>query len=529
MLLGNNPLIYREWRVATRPARLCAFLLGVAFLLTMAYTFISMREYNRYEVVLIVNLVTVNRQFATFVIGLQFFIAFYWCFGLALDSLVMEKVRSAHEFFITLPISASDKVLGIFLGTTLLPMLAVLLLVPVGLGFGLAGGLDLESMVWLYVLMIAGWAAFALGGLAMSTFVGKARRAWLAVAVLVIVGMGTISAANSPSALAPLLTLSPYGQMVASLADREAWYPALDQGVCSFYGLEAPWQVCPLVLYAFLAVVFYAVSAWRLTRPEGRPLPRLAVLAGFAAFQFLLIGFLSYAFQGYSGYGSEPTWACLTVSFWVVLLWGIGSMPSYARLMEWAESKPRWPVRLITESLSDTRTPSLVAAGVLWVMAAAAVVFIDQLYWHNLHVLNLAAVALVWLVFMMAYLSICLAGCVSARYRGKATGVVLIGVVAAVPLIFSAGIENLEWLRNATPVGMVRYCRDLVNGRIMVRYCGDLVSGRIVENMHWGDPATLSLAWGLCLLLIAGLWAARGFRVMLRISPRAGKLAARSA
>ena len=505
LALHKNPLIYRHSRMATRPGKVFASFMVVLALMALGYLYIFMEErFSAHQI----DYAKVLRVFCMYILVIQLLMAFYGCLAVTLESVVTEKVGNTYEFFVTLPITAVDKVIGLCAGKTLMLVIAVLILVPLGLFSALFGGLSMSKLAWLYVLTFAGCLAFSLLGVAVSSSIGKNRGVWVLMVLLFFFlgsGLSGLGDDNDFTAV-PFMTLSPFAFFRATV--EPAWNMAaiFRSGGYHFYGLEVPWQVCPLVLYAFFACVSFVVAARKLSRPEPRPLQKWAVILAFVVFQFLLTGFLADSLQASRWDPIDVTKAYFIAFFVVTLGWGVFSCPEYAGLMEWVEKKHRWPVRLLTESFTDIRTPSFIPATVLWLVTAATVICIDRLYWQRLGVLPVLVIALVELVFIWAYQSLFLAGCLSVRRYGRAVGAVFVVAAILIPSVFSS-IEGMGWLSNATPLGVMD-----VEGRFLWGY---LVDGSSVPSAVY---ESLALAAGQ--LVVFGLLAALLFNRIHAISPR---------
>ena len=290
LYLHKNPLIWREWRIATRPRRLWGGAIGLLILLILAYSFIDLGVSSEDPPG---EWTTTASRFSLFVIGVQVLLVFLAALGATLDTVVAERLRKTYDFLVTLPISGADKVVGLALGSTLPFFLAFLVLTPIGIISGLAGRLDPANLMWFYLIMFTGYLAVALTGMAWTSSFARYRGGWLVVLVSFAVGAALIAAPLSYYFTAiPVLTLSPYGLMVASFADTEEVARVFRDGMTSFYGLRTPWQLCPVVFYLFVAALSFAVATRKLSKPEGRPLPRWAVIVAMFVFQFLLFGFL---------------------------------------------------------------------------------------------------------------------------------------------------------------------------------------------------------------------------------------------
>lgn len=505
LALHRNPLIYRHWRIASRPGKLLGSFMAVFALMALGYLYIFMQERFSTDPMYMGK---VFRSFCMYILVVQILIAFYGCLAVTLESVVTEKTRNTYEFFVTLPISAGDKVIGLCIGKTLLLLIAVLILVPLGVFSAVVGGLAIGKLIWLYVLMFAGSLAFSLLGMAVSSSIGKERGVWiLVVLVLFFFGVGMLGAIEDTGFTAvPFMTFSPFALFGASVERAYDMAAIFDSGGYHFYYFEVPWQLCPLILYIFLAGVSFAVAARKLSRPAPRPLQKWAVIVAFVVFQFLLTGFLADSLRASWGDLIFVTKTYLISFFIVTLAWGLFSCPGYAHLMEWVEKKRRWPVRLLTESFTDARTPAFIPAMVLWLLTAVTVICIDALYWQRLSAPRVLVIALVEVVFIWAYQSLFLVGCLSVKRSGRVLGVLFIAAAILIPSVFS-NIRGMQWLINATPLGVMG-----MSDRFLGSY---LVHGSSVPHAVYE-----SLGWAAGQLLAFGLLAALLFNRVRAISPR---------
>lgn len=513
--LHRNPILYREWRTTTRPGKLWGTLIVVFGLLTLAFIYLALQEKYSQRVfvqvgaALVIDWPAVYARFAIAVLAVQTFIAFYVCFGMALDSLVRERQSNTHEFLVSLPISAAAKVVGLALGVNLLPLLVWVLLTPVGLYFGHGGGFGLENLLWLYGLMAAGMVAVALIGIAISSGFGKRRGAWLFVLMLLLVG-GSASGLISHRGFTavPLMAVTPFSILAASVADPSEVAAVFSGEPYHFYTATVPWQLCPLVFYLFLAAVGFVAATRKLSRPSAPPLPRWVAAIAFAAFQALLIGFFADSLSGLREHDHVEVAGAYMVGFLLlILVWGWFSTAGYAALMQWVERKRNWPGRLVTEAFTDIRTPLFVSAALLWAVTVGGVVCINAIYWWwgTLSAGRIILAGAIMLGFLLAYQAVYLLGCLLSRRAGGPIGVMLLAMVVGIPLGF-ASLEELEPLVNATPIGL--FFEDNVLGR---DYAG------LAFSMDC--PALQSILWAACVLaLFFGLCGWR-FGALLRISP----------
>ena len=519
----RNPLIYRERCVAFRPAKLWATLIVVFGMLALAFVYLVLQQtQGRIAYFMppgeeVINWPKIFEDFSAVVLTVQFFTAFYICLGTTLDSIVKERQSNTHEFFTTLPISAVDKVIGLCVGANLLPLLLLVLLTPLGLVFGVAGKIPLGNLLWLYAMMASGFLAVSLTGVAGSSGMGKRRAAWLMVLLLLVVGGVIIRAIEDEGLRAvPLLTLCPFGLLLASLSGMLF---AFQEGGYHFFGLAVPWQLCPVAFYLFLAGLSFFAAVRRLSRPSAPPLPRWGAVLGFCIFQFLLIGFLADFFidvRPQAGMAVGPPYhvlpaarlsAVYLVSFFVVILiWGIYSTPGYGSLMQWVERRGNWAGRLITEALTNIHTPILVPVVLLWGVTVVAVLGVNYLYWlGGLSVARLLLAGGVLLIFLLAYVSVFLLANLLTRRGGGPIGILLLALAICIPLGFSS-IKELEPLASATAPGLFAeknlLGRDYWLGR-------KLVSDEVMQSIVMGSSV-------LVLFVVLCAWR---FEAMLRISP----------
>ena len=521
--LHRNPILFREWRIATRPGKLWGTLIVVFGLLLLAFVYITLQEkYSRLGFFQQtarpeIRWPVVFERFAIAVMVVQSLIAFYVCFGLALDCLVKERQSNTHEFLVTLPISAPAKVVGLCVGVNLLPLLLWALLTPVGLIFGVYGGLDLHNLIWLYGLMLAGMAAVSLMGVAIGSGLGKRRGAWLLVLLLLLLG-GPVSevVTDSESIAMPVITVAPFGILAASVSDPAAISDVFESGAYHFYTLTVPWQVCPLAFYLFLAIVSFFAAVRKLSRPSAPPLPRWATAIAFAAFQALLIGFFADSLSSVWVNGHLYVASLYLAAFFVlILVWGWFSAAGYAGLMQWVERKRNWPGRLFTEAFTDIRTPLFVSGAVLWGITVGAVLCINAFYWQTLPAGMILLGGVIMLGFLLAYQAVCLLGCLVSRRAGGPIGVMFLALVAGIPAAFSS-IEGLEHFAKATSFGLL-YEHDLLKSW----YAG--------VRLSVSDPVIQSILWAAGLLAVFFALCAWRFQALLQISPLGRKMASPAA
>ncbi len=192
--------------------------------------------------------------------------------------------------------------------------------------------------------------------------------------------------------------------------------------------------------------------------------------------------------------------------FVVILIWGVYSTPGYGSLMQWVERRGNWPGRLITEALTDIRTPILVPVVLLWGVTVVAVLGINYLYWlGGLSIARLLLAGGVLLIFLLAYVCVFLLANLLTRRGGGPIGILLLALAVGIPLGFSS-IENLEPVASATPAGLFR------EGNLLG------VSYRLGEELV-REEVLRSIIMGSCVLVLFVALCAWRFEALLRISP----------
>ena len=254
--LHRNPLLYKGWRISTRPGLFWGSLMVIALLLFLPFAInYANQVVDRYNYETI-NWTELMRVVCITALVLQHILVFILAFGGCADSIVSERISKTHEFFETLPISPADKVIGKLLGTNLLCLSIAAALAPAVLLFGLAGDLSLSVLLWLEAIVFVGGLAWSLLGLIISRGIGNWRGGWVFVIftiILWIVPIGLVT--DDDFREVPILTISPPAITPASLAPELAEPRDLDslatvfrEGQYHFFDWTVPWKLCPLVL-----------------------------------------------------------------------------------------------------------------------------------------------------------------------------------------------------------------------------------------------------------------------------------------
>ncbi len=501
MLPHKNPIIYRQWRIASRPGKFWGTLLGVAVLLVLGHSYISLQTEHHYTP----DAEYLPLNFVRFVLAIHVVIAFYFSFGITLNSIAAEKQRKTHEFLTTLPISSASKVFGLTVGHNLMSLLLIVLMTPVVIISGRAGGISMSNLVWLEAIIYTGFFAAALTGVAFSGSLGGRTWGWLVVIAAIFVGvaLGSASEWNSGFKAVPLMLGSPFAVISASTDITNYSLGIFSGNGYHFYNMEVPWQLCLVVFYAYIAVVSYWLAVRKLSRPEGRPMRRGGTLLAFVIFQVLLIGFLHDAMTTERQWAINVAASYMTCFFCLITLWSLATTAQYGQMMQWVERKGSWPGRIITESFSDIRTPPFAPAGMLWGVTLCAVLLANMLCIWNISDLRLIFAGLIFLLFLWAYEAVFLFGCQLSRRSGRFLGGLLLLAIVLVPVIFSTipGIVNVI---NATPFGLMSSH-------------GNLLTSRFSETSS--TPLQSAVA-ALVILAVFGALASWRYELLLRLSPR---------
>ncbi len=461
MLLPNrNPLVYRAVRVNTRPGLLVVGSLAILGVLLLAFSYIRLmaidaqgRDFSWTYVYL---------RFAYLCLCLEIFLAFFVALGACLDRIVTERNRNTIEFLETLPLSPTDKVIGLCLSATLPFLVLGVILAVVGVVFGLAGGLSVVNLLWLQGLILAGYLASSLFGLLGSAWLGRFPWGWLCVIGMFFLSMTILGSLGKGFTVLPLWTFSPYAIFSASVQCGEVPRIVATNDF-HFYTLPVPWQVCPLVFYLYLGSVFFLSARRALSRPLGMDGARWMTVLFAALLHVLLIGFLWDAFRHAAGIdASIGVLAYLILFSLLTLVWGLLTTPTPARSMQWVQrARPGWPIRMFTHAFWESGAPAVVPTVGLWVLAVAGATFLAKRFAPYLSLGGLMALGGLLLVFLTMYLLAYTTVALSARRIGKLLGVIVLAVLILVPTSFAI-FPQTEFALAATPFGAITEYGEII-------------------------------------------------------------------
>ncbi len=498
LLLHKNPILYRELRPRVRPSKLLALVVAVLGFLALALTYLILMVAERRDDMVLIDWRRVWREFATVVMVLQVFCGFYVTLGVAANSIAREKGSRTYDFLTTLPVGPADKAVGLALGMNLYSLMILATTLPVALAAGLAGGYSLVNLLWFCALMGAFFLVAGMLGVALGSGLTGGILGWLIV--LVILGFDLMlrhPVQHRYFTVIPLLSVAPYATLTVLLGDLKYLGTVFRPGEHHFFGWSVPWQVSPLVFLAFLWVLGFALARRKLSRPGTPPLDRPMVLGAFVVFQMLLLGFLADALTQVEGPSVVPA-VFFVLNFLFILFWAMTAQPTYAGLMAWAGRGRHWLGRLVSQSVTSVLSPSILAGGLMWVVATAAIWAMDRVYWQRLPWQRILGAGGILLIFLLAYGSLYTVGCAASRRNGKALGLILVAVSVVIPVIFST-LEGYELLLNATPLSLFGETADLL----------DPATAWLKEPTLWRSlsfaAGELAVFGALCLAALAAL------------------------
>ena len=467
--LNRNPLIYRYWH-AMGAGKFFGILAVAGGILGLAFIWlvIAQSSSHRYGAPS-VDWNDVFLQFALFVMSAQVFVACFIPLGLTADTMPAERQRNTHDLFVTLPISPLDKVVGIVVGRNLLTGAIVALLVPVALVLGLAGGLELGRLIWFYVLLGGGFMLASLLGAAMTSGLGSNRQTWGLVLLFLLLSGAASGIGRAEGAPLPIMVLGPYSILRASTTDLGDLTTAFQPGGFHFFSLAVPWQVCPLVFYAFLSISSLLLAVRKFSRPTSPPSHRGGIVLFLLVFQFLVLGFTADPLREAVDDATAVVGLWYGTAFFCLLSWYLLSATPTGPAMQWIGLKSSWPARLFTGTLSGDRTPPLVAVGVMWLTVIAGAFAMDRLFWagaagRDVASWRIVGTGLLLLLFLLAYAAFLQAGALIGKRRGVIIGAGIVLAVGLLPLLFAVVANERTLLVNMTPMGVLGSGGNLLRG-----------------------------------------------------------------
>jgi hypothetical protein len=420
---------------------------------------------------------TVWRNFGYILLGVQYVAGMLYCPARMMDLLPTERSKRTEEFLTTLPLTGRAKVFGLLIGNSALPLVVMAAFCPVVILSLLAGHHELPAILWTQVFLVLGWAATSLLALLIGIGMGGFRLAWVGLLVFVIVSIGLgAGVLDDAEFLSPaLLVVSPSGLLAALLRAPQELPEVFLSGNYKLFRWPVPWQLAPTAFYLLLAVACFWAAARRFSRPSSPPMQRGMRLIFLAILHVMILGFFAQAFQHVESYiyysnseeamrlAPEPweireqwlgTVLMYLYGFFIVLfVMGLLDLPSQGSQMEWLGQNRRWAGQLVGRSYADLRIPPLAPLAVEWLIAVAAMLWVDRFYWDGR--VGFEAIGLVGLglgLFLLGYLALCNIGILLARKWGKGIGLLLVAAVFCVPAIF-ATLDQTEDLLKVTAIG----------------------------------------------------------------------------
>ncbi len=526
----NNPLIYRGFRSDFRAGKL--FVLGLVLAVLAVATWYYLYQMWRLNRGSSEPFYVVWQGFGYVLLCVQYVAGMLFCPARMMDLLPTERSKRTEEFLTTLPLTGRSKVFGLLIGNSALSLMIMAILSPVVILSLRAGQHEMPEILWTQVFLVLGWASTSLLGLLIGIGMGGFRLAWVGLLVFVVFSLGMGGGAlEEEDFLSPaLLVASPSGLNSALLQSSGELPRVFLSGNYRLFRWTVPWQLAPTAFYLLLIVTCFWAAARRFSRPSSPPMQRGMRLVFFAILHAMILGFFAQAFQHvenrmYIDSSFAATWrlpepweirdqwlglaSMYLYGFFVLLfVMGLMDLPSQGSQMEWLGQNRGWPGQLLGRSYQDLRIPPLVPLVVEWLIAVAAMLWVDRFYWDGL--VGFDAIGLVGLglgLFLLGYLALCNIGILLARKWGKGVGLLLVAAVLCLPAIF-ATLDRTEDLLKVTAMGPYYVIED--------------------KHENSGDWAVVVLAGGI---LAAGATAVmvgmlRGLR---HRSPAAGKAMARPA
>ncbi len=511
MWTPNNPLIYRGVRSTLSRGGFWGWMLGLGlFLVFVLFCIIinatSDELYNPTQPSLSE---TVGYRFGWFCLGVEIFVAIVVSIWVMADCVVQERKQNTFEFLETLPLSPSRKALGLLIGRNM-GLLAVMCVTGlVGTIAALIGGVELSRLLWFHVIVLTGFASSGFLGLAVSIGLGRVSLGGLFVIVFLVMSLWISGALmGTKTALLPLLPIAPLASLSWTMLPAHRLPLLIQENACHFYSLPVPWQLSPVVLYVFLAVVFFLASRRGLTRPEAPCSPRWNSLIVLGLFHGLLIGFIAdflkengaerYLFKGDTRDVSDLAAFCLVYLSGfatAILIWMLLHTPSADKMVQWVRYRPKgWQGTSVARGLFDKGSPCWLAGLLLWVITICVVLAVNAYYFRGaVSVQALLAVAGVWLLFLLGYAGLFQAGLLTSRKSGTLVGILLLLMAILCPSLLAMMSESTAPLY-VTPVGMCEHIEYLFEA-----------SSKIDTARAW-QALVYSAIGGIVVLLVGQAW-----------------------
>ena len=279
-----GPIALRNLRTQFRLDRTRSWMLIVIYLLFLItlffvnYSLIGTR-YDSWEESI--------RYYWYQLLGTQYFVLFFVGTLKVSASVVRERREKRFDFEIMTGMSPARIARGLLLSTPIFSYFLVMLTLPFSLLCFSAGGVDKETFLASYLILLScslffhSWALFA--SASARTVTGSVVTSILFVLIFLCAVL--LTQAGLPELLF-IAKLSP-------LYLPYAHFSGLPSGSVQFLNLTVPLSVCLAIFYLFFAFWFAAVAARRIGKEENPCLSRVQAVFFTATFNFLLAGFLA--------------------------------------------------------------------------------------------------------------------------------------------------------------------------------------------------------------------------------------------
>ncbi|MFW6061690.1 MAG: hypothetical protein ACOC93_02675 [Planctomycetota bacterium] len=459
--LTENPLLYRGWWESDRPVRAVVWSAVALGLVFVAAIVLHLALFTNLDGTPPENPGQLWRLYwdlmAVGVAGLQALLLIYLPASSCMDWLPLERAQKTEDLLVTLPLTPTDKVVGLSLAPSLKPMLIALELTPVQVGLMALAGAGASDILGLNLLLWTMFAAASTCAVALGARAGKSRAGAAVVGAALVAGLAVTAPAVTPEGAA-LVALSPSAAIFATAPVMDETAPLQQGAGWRLFTLPMPWQFGPLLVLAYVTAGAVLTARARLRTPTGVRVRRGVVLLMGALLHVLALGVLGEAWRAGGRQPGAVTAGYLGGSMLVVLIWLALTMPQQHELRQWLMDRPM--PRLFRRSLADTTAPPLLPGLAGWAMPLVSLLALDALYWDRLAAWRLFAVGGVLLIWLLAYATLLLAGRLMWQKQGLWGGIALVALALLVPAVAAAAktdFPQLEWLEYATPVWVLNF------------------------------------------------------------------------
>lgn len=372
-----------------------------------------------------------------------------------------EEQEKTIEFFHTLPLTPTQKLIGLLAGRMLGVVIVTVVLMALTLLCGASGGLDMASLWWAQAIVWPAMLAMAVAGFV----VGAGNRGGSAVLLIIVMVVLQSSATDLlETKLWPLLTAQPitmFNRLIDS--DPSTQWEFAPSGTVGFFGWRVPWQICPIIFYLHLTVMCFFVGRASLVSPEGRPTPRKILLPGMAVLHLLIAGFLVDA-AGVSD-APEGLIALYLLGFAIVtLLWAFAACPGRWSAFNSLQAPDGQKLqRMMLGDLTSHQTClPVVSMLLLWALPVAVCAWLGARMPVDVNTPGLLLAGAACFAYMLAYLCLFAVGKTLSDRNGGGLGILMVAAMVLLPAIF-AGASGSDMPLALTPALLPAAILDLMD------------------------------------------------------------------